>query len=462
MLRLLRTSSFRLAAAYGLITALAFLILFFLTYWAVSDALDRQIRADIRTELVDLIEERAGQSRTELAVEVTDKTKVKGAFRYLLSDEKGVKLAGNFDATTPFKGWRKIAFNPNTADGLEKSETGDDDNLLLAFGIRLSDGAFLMVGQNYYRVLAVQEAITVAFAWAASLALAFAILAGLIVSRQFLKRIDRINATTNAIIEGDLHERIPITGTSSELDRVAANLNAMLDKNQSLMESLKQVSSSIAHDLRTPLTRLRQSLEEARLAKLGPMQFETFIDQAASDTDGILATFSALLRIAHIESGSRRSGFKSVDLSSLADGIVEAYRPVAEDEKKTLQGVIEEAIHITGDEELLTQMLANLVENAIKHTPEGSAIRVSLMPAPSGAVLEVRDNGPGIPEQERQRVFERFYRLDRSRSTPGDGLGLALVAAVAELHRVSLRLESDDPGLRISLVFSSSIDPSAV
>jgi signal transduction histidine kinase len=219
------------------------------------------------------------------------------------------------------------------------------------------------------------------------------------------------------------------------------------------MESLRQVSSSIAHDLRTPLSRLRQYLEDVRLFAGGPGELQSAIDQAIAESDTLLSTFSALLRISQVESKSRRSGFKTVYLSGLFEKIAEAYAPVIEEAGKTLRSRIAAGASLTGDEELLTQMLANLVENAIKHTPTGAAISLTLEENSSLLVGCVADSGPGIPEPERKRVFERFYRLDRSRTTPGSGLGLSLVAAVADLHGIAVTLEDNRPGLRAVLQF---------
>jgi signal transduction histidine kinase len=275
----------------------------------------------------------------------------------------------------------------------------------------------------------------------------------MVMGQSFLRRIDAINTASQAIVKGRLKERIPVTGKGDELDELSRNLNRMLDSNQSLMESLRQVSSSIAHDLRTPLSRLRQYLEDVRLSADVPGELQSAIDQAIAESDTLLSTFSALLRISQVESKSRRSGFKSVYLSGLFEKIAETYAPVIEETGKTLTWKIAAGASFTGDEELLTQMLANLIENAIKHTPKGAVISLTL--EENSAVLfgTVADNGMGIPEGERKRVFERFYRLDRSRTTPGSGLGLSLVVAVADLHGIAVALEDNRPGLRVVLTF---------
>jgi signal transduction histidine kinase len=222
---------------------------------------------------------------------------------------------------------------------------------------------------------------------------------------------------------------------------------------QALMESLRHVSNDIAHDLRTPLGRLRQRLEDARLRARSLEDYETAVDRAIADTDAILATFSALLRIAQIESGTRKASFSAVDLSGVFRSIADAYGAVAEDRGQILTAAVTPGVDVRGDRELLMQMLANLVENAIRHTPEGARIGIGLERGADGPVGIVSDTGPGIPPEARDKVFQRFYRLDRSRSTAGNGLGLSLVAAVAETHGIAITLADNQPGLEVRLRF---------
>nr|WP_307730382.1 ATP-binding protein [Alsobacter ponti] len=286
-----------------------------------------------------------------------------------------------------------------------------------------------------------------------SFAMALAIGGGMLMSLGFLRRVEAINRTTANIVAGNLSERIPITGSFDELDTLAENLNAMLARIQTLMDGLRQVSTDIAHDLRTPLARLRQRLEAARDRVSGENGDVSEYEAALEEIDAILATFSALLRIAQIESGARLQGFRRVNLSAVFATVAEAYAPAAEDKGQTLTSAIEAGIDISGDRELLTQMLANLLENALHHAPQGASIRVTLTEHGRLAVGEVSDDGPGIPEAERANVLRRFYRLERSRGAPGNGLGLSLVAAVAELHHVDLSLEDNRPGLRVVMTF---------
>jgi signal transduction histidine kinase len=223
----------------------------------------------------------------------------------------------------------------------------------------------------------------------------------------------------------------------------------MLSRIQQLMDGLRQVSSDIAHDLRTPLGRLRQHLEDARERAKTTTEYDEATDAAIEEADGLLETFSALLRIAQVEAGAQKSGFSELDFSALVRSIGEAYQPAAEDSRHRLLIDVEDGANLTGDRQLLAQMISNLIENALNHTPEGTTVSVGLRKTGTGFEAEVADDGPGIPETEHGKVFDRFYRLDRSRSTAGSGLGLALVKAIAGLHGLSVRLEDRKPGLRV-------------
>jgi signal transduction histidine kinase len=452
MNRLINTSSFRLAAVYAGVSLIAFLTLFATAYLITTRALDRQIRFGIEAEYASLIAAAKSGASSELIKEIAERVRLPAgtSFFYFLSDGKGYKLAGNLNNVHRVAGWQVLQDLQATG---ETAQLGNDDHRLTAFGGYLPDKTFLLVGDDSYRIYDAQEAIIESFALASGLVVALAILPGLFMGQSFLGRIDSINRATDAIIRGHLKERIPTMGRGDELDQLSRNLNRMLDSNQGLMESLKQVSSSIAHDLRTPLSRLRQNLEDVRLSAGRREDIECAIEQAIVESDTLLATFSALLRISQVESKSRRAGFQTVYLSGIFEKIAEAYGPVVEEKGKEFTSKIALGLRFIGDAELLTQMLANLVENAIKHTPAAAAISMSLQESDEGLIGIVADNGLGIPETEHKRVFERFYRLDPSRTTPGSGLGLPLVAAVADLHGISVRLQNNCPGLRVKLHF---------
>jgi signal transduction histidine kinase len=261
-----------------------------------------------------------------------------------------------------------------------------------------------------------------------------------------------ITQTADAIIDGDLSRRIERSGSGDDFDHLSATLNVMLDRIGGLMENLRQVSNDIAHDLRTPLSRLRQDLEEARGRDLTPGDFKRVIDGAMAEADALLETFSALLRIAQIEAGSRRSAFRSVDLSDVLRTVADAYGPAVEEGGGTLRAEIAPDVRVTGDRGLLSQLFVNLVENALHHGAPGT-IALRLLRQSAGVIAEVADDGPGVPADERANVFRRFYRLERSRTTPGSGLGLSTVAAIVELHHAAIELQDNAPGLRVAIRF---------
>jgi signal transduction histidine kinase len=250
---------------------------------------------------------------------------------------------------------------------------------------------------------------------------------------------------------------VPLAGTSDDFDRLAATLNRMLERIALLMESLRQVSSDVAHDLRTPLTRLYQRLEVAREFAKGEPTYEASINAALAEAQGLLDTFSALLRIAQVEGGSPRSRFRLVDLTAVAETVADAYRPDAEQGGRLLISRLALGAFVSGDQELLTQAVANLVENAVRHTPSGTRVDVRLQDhGEAGLVLSVEDDGPGVSKAELPRLTDRFYRAECSRTTPGNGLGLTLVSAIAELHGTTLELSAMSPGFRAAMAFVRS------
>jgi signal transduction histidine kinase len=276
---------------------------------------------------------------------------------------------------------------------------------------------------------------------------------GLLLSRRTVRKIERINQTARSIISGDLSRRIPVTNRNDDFDQLADNLNQMLDRIQTLMEDIRRVSDNIAHDLRTPLTRLRQHLEEARQEEDAESRTAANLESSIKEADSLLVTFNALLRIARIEAGEMKAGFASLDFRTLLDDVVEFYEPLAEEKSQQLKVELRNNITSLGDRDLLFQALANVIENAIKYTPVNGKIEISLAQRHEEAVITISDNGPGIPEAEREKVFRRFYRLDQSRSTSGNGLGLSMVSAVITMHNGIINLMDNRPGLRTEMRF---------
>ena len=449
-----RTASFRLATLYVVVFAVSAMVLGGAVFLAARSALRQQMAAHIEVEAAFLRDEfRVGGLDRLLAV-VRTRSRGASALDYLVQDGHGARLAGEMPpvGSSPKPGWTTIEVPDVTEDA------GQDERVR-ALVTDLGDGLVLAVGDDLGRIAEVESSIATAFVWTVGLVALLGILGGVLLSRAFLARVDAITRTAEAIIGGDLARRVPLRGTGDDLDRLAGALNRMLDRIGALMDSLRQVSGDVAHDLRTPLTRLYQRLESARTHAGSIGDYEAAIDGAVREAEGLLDTFSALLRIAQVEGASPRGGFGTVDLSGVADSVADAYRPDAEEAGHRLVADVSPGIFVHGDQELLTQALANLVENALRHTPAGTRIGVSLSREPdAGARLVVEDNGPGVEPAELPRLTHRFYRSEGSRTTPGNGLGLSLVAAVAELHGTELLLERGAPGLRATLRLSSLSD----
>jgi signal transduction histidine kinase len=283
--------------------------------------------------------------------------------------------------------------------------------------------------------------------------LVLALVGGVLMSLSAQRRVSAINRTARQIIGGDLSQRVPVTGSRDEYDSLAVSINAMLDQIESLLESVRHVGDSIAHDLKTPLTRLRNRLE--KLAVAGAVD-PSDLEQCVGESDRLLATFNALLRIARIESGAYRAAFGKVDLAGILRDVCDLYQPAAEDRHVSLHYDATHPVEIFGDRELLAQAVTNLLDNAIKYTSAGGQVEVTIEVAEQACRLVVRDTGPGIPLGEIDNVQRRFVRLDGARSEPGNGLGLALVRAVVDQHRGRLQIENRSPGLEVSIELSKS------
>ncbi len=431
--------------------AVSALVLGAAVFLSARSALEQQMQVRIEAEAALLGEEFHGGGGLErLLALVRARGRGVTALDYLVQDRDGAHLAGEVPAMSALRpGWTVL-------DVPQAREDDGKPERVRALVMDLGGGLLLAVGDDLGRIAEIEEAVATAFLWTVGLAAVLGIGGGVLLSRAFLARVDAIGRTAEAIIAGDLTRRIPLKGTGDDLDRLAGTLNCMLDRIGVLMESLHQVSSDVAHDLRTPLSRLYQRLEDARSYARSIAEYEAAIDGAVREAEGLLDTFSALLRIAQVEGASPRAGFAAVDLSAVAESVADAYRPDAEEAGHVLAAEVAPGVTLHGDQELLTQAAANLVENALRHTPAGTRITVRLTArtgAGIGACLSIEDNGPGVEADSLPRLVHRFYRGERSRTTPGNGLGLSLVAAVADLHGAMLRLRNVEPGLRVSLLF---------
>ncbi|MGZ5988669.1 MAG: sensor histidine kinase [Rhizomicrobium sp.] len=446
---LTRTTSFKLVLLYVLVFSASVLALAALTYFVATSALDQQIRARIQAESDGLRGEYASGGLHQLlgAVEERRRGRLRDGLVYTIFDSHDHRVFGTLPASSLVSGWSEVRGPP---DG---DEPAGETERLAVLGLKLPGNEWVLVADDIGRVSVLGDVVLRAFGVVVLLSVTIAIIGGFVLSLGFLRQVEAISNTAEAIIAGDLRRRVPLRSGGDELDRLAATLNRMLDRITNLMESLRQVSNDIAHDLRTPLGRLRQDLEEVRRTPRAAGEYERAIDQAIRESDDILETFGALLRIAQIESGSRKSGFRVIDLSELVEQIADTYRPVAEDEGRTLLAITAPNVKVEGDRELLAQMIVNLVENAIAHTRAGTTIKLLLERVGKQGVLTVSDNGPGVPQDELQNIFKRFYRLEPSRGTPGNGLGLSLVDAIADLHGLTIETCGNAPGLRVSLTF---------
>jgi signal transduction histidine kinase len=450
--RILRSSTFRLVLLYMALVSGSVLLLFGFIYWATAGFMDRQVDVTIEAEIQGLAEQYRQRGLGGLKTVIAERVAKDpiGSSVYLLVDADLQPIVGNLSrwpaAPVSEDGWIDFTLRERGSDGSEEHRARGRAFLLVG-SLRL------LVGRDIRDLEATRSLIVGALGWGLAISVGLALAGGLTMTSSMVRRIEAINDTSREIVEGDLTRRIPASGAGDDFDKLVANLNGMLDRITGLMETVRQVSDNIAHDLRTPLTRLRSRLEIAR-AQQGERDPEAraAVEQAIEEADGLLSTFQALLRIARIEAEQRREGFAAVDLALLLTDVAELYEPVAAERDQTLAVQMREAASVDGDRDLLFQAVANLVDNAIKYTPAGGRIVLGLVPTGDGAEVYVADTGPGIPPDQRERVFDRFHRLEVSRSTPGSGLGLSLVRAVARLHGATIRLSDNGPGLRIALV----------
>ena len=446
--RLLRTSSFRLTLAYAGLFGASVIILFAVIYWATDIYITRSLDAAVDSDFTELEDSLNDGGQSLLAAQIHDRLRQmpRGPMHYLLQDRNGNVIAGDLPAFN--RGSSRFDIAPN-----DRGSSARHEPPVRARGAALSDGDYLLVGIDAHSREEMHELILRAFGWGSAITLVLAFGGGVLLSGGLLHRIETISRAIRDIMAGDFSRRIPVRGADDEFDHLVTSLNAMLDRIQSSMESVSQVSNDIAHDLRTPLTRLRQHLERAQHRARSPAEWQAAAADCIAEMDVILDTFGALLRIAQIESGAATRHFGETDLSDLLRTIAEVYEPMAEEKGQSFTAKIPPGLTVLGDRELLGQMLANIIENAMKHSPTGAMIDLVTTASPIKIVVAVSDSGPGIPEGERSNVFRRFYRIESSRSTPGSGLGLSLVEAIARLHQVSVDLADNSPGLRVTLGF---------
>lgn len=442
-----RTSTFQLTVLYAVMLAISTVALAAFLYWSTIGFLQRQTDSTIDVEITGLREQYRvlGLDGLNRVIGNRIRSGDDPEALYLFADRSLRPLAGNMtrwpDLVSREDGWYSFA---HSRDGRETAAR--------ARVLALPEGLVLLVGREVSDFDQLLSLVIKAFAWGSGLVIILALAGGLFMSNQVLKRIESINSTTRSIVTGDLHQRVPTRGTQDEFDQLAGNLNRMLDQIERLMGGIRHVGDSIAHDLRTPLTRLRHSLEEAtRSDNIDAMRVD--LQAAIDDADGLLSTFSALLRIARLESGSYLERKESVVLATLVRDAIELYEAVADERKLDVSSDVECKDEIPGDRDLIFQLVVNLLDNALKYTPEGGKIHLSVHRDGDLLVLTVTDTGPGIAADQIDKITARFYRIDPSRQLPGSGLGLALVQAVADHHGASLAFSDNAPGLRAQVSF---------
>ena len=423
-------------------------------YWSTAGYMALQTDDTIEAEVTGLAE-RYGVSGLDGLVRSIDERisrKPNGDAVYLLTDDQLAPLIGNLDrwprVAKDSDGWLTFNLEQTTGDGDEVTHRARARPFTLRGGYRL------LVGRDMHALDATRSLIVRAIAWGLAITVIMALAGGFMLSRRTMRRLEAINETSRRIMSGDLSRRIPTRSTDDDFDQLADNLNGMLDTIEQLMEDVRRVTDNVAHDLRTPLTRLRNRLEALKRSSERNGDHAP-IEAALADADGLLTTFNALLRIASIESGRRRAAFEDIPLDEVMRDVTELYEPLAEAKNQKLDVVFSDSVQVRGDRDLLFQAFANLLDNAIKYTPPGGDIRVSLDDGVAGPRIRIVDSGPGIPEQSREQVFKRFYRLEDSRHTPGNGLGLSLVEAVARLHKADIKL-GGEPGLDVQFAFQKA------
>jgi signal transduction histidine kinase len=462
--KLVRSTAFRLTLVYLLIFVLYAAAL--LAYFALNTGrlITEQITATVETEIAVLTEQYTVGGLRRLVLILENRSLRPGSSLYLVTTPTGQALAGNVGSLAPGvidrTGWSETVYRR-----LDEQDTAEHSALVRV--VQLSGGFRLLVGRDLEERGRMREIITAAARGSVALVVVLGLAGGFFVTRRVLRRFDAMTATTQRIMAGDLSERLPVAGTGDELDRLASNLNDMLDRIEALMLGLKEVSDNIAHDLKTPLTRLRNRCEAALRTANDEPEYRAALESMLDESEGLIRTFDALLMIARAESGQARENMTAFDAAEIVHGVAELYEPLAEEKGLAVKLDAPEPAMIQGNRELLSQALANLVDNAIKYarpveSGEGRAekppaeIVLAVRQEGDRVLLSVADRGPGIPAADRTRAVERFARLEQSAAEPGSGLGLSLAAAVARLHGGELRLEDNAPGLKVVIALPHS------
>ena len=455
--KLFRTTAFKLSLAYLAVFAIcAFLALGYVA-WNARAVLDDQIVSTIDAEINGLSEQYNSGGLRRLISVVERRSKEPGASLYLVTTANGDHVVGNV-ASVP----AAVLAKPGQSEvSYGRGEANADEHYAIVQVFTLPGGFRLLVGRDTEERDRLRAVIGRAFASSLAAVIVLGIIGGWLAASRVLARVDAMTRTTRAIMAGDLDDRLAVAGNGDELDRLATNLNQMLERIGELMRGMREVSDNIAHDLKTPLTRLRNRADEALRRSSSAEELRAALEAVIEEGDGLIRVFNALLMIARLEAGSAGELMATLDLGASARSVGELYEVLAEDHGLTIEVQAPTGVVIQANRELIGQALANLVDNALKYgSPvEGGAgrILIAVERRPGAAVLTVSDHGPGIPEEEREHVLARFVRLEKSRSRPGFGLGLSLVNAVMRIHRGTLRLADNGPGLKVEMVFPRAL-----
>jgi signal transduction histidine kinase len=457
---LFRTTAFKLSLAYLLIFSIGAGVIIGWVGWNVRRLLDEQIAATVEAEINGLSEQYARGGIRVIVDVIERRTRQPGASLYLVTNFAGQAIAGNIaqlpSGVLDQPGVRETTYERQGELGVERRALARI--FLLPGGFRLLVGRDLEDREALRRVFS--RALLTSLFWL----IVIGTIGGLLVARRVLRRVDGMNDSVRSIMSGDLSRRLPLSRANDELERLAINLNSMLDRIVELMKGLREVSDNIAHDLKTPLTRLRNRAEEALRIAQTPDEFRGALEKTIEESDTLIRIFNALLMIARMEAGSEIEGKTDFDAGDVARDLVELYEPAAEDAQMRIETDIGSGLTVHGSRELIGQALANLIDNALKYGASPNAdhpsiVRVSATAEGGQVLLRVGDRGPGIAASEREHVLGRFVRLEGSRSRPGSGLGLSLAAAVARLHNGEIRIEDNAPGLLVTLVIPAAAAP---
>lgn len=449
---LMKMTAVRLSAVYLLLFALGSVGLVYYVTNTATEIIEAQSRTAIEEEIVELGQVYSVTGIAGLVRSIDRRARQPGAGLYLATDATGRIIAGNVESLQA----GILDEEGATPGAFGYTRYGDDAgeiHVAVADVYRLPNGMRILVGRDQSDTIRFREVVRSALVWSLAAMGAFAVLAWFLIGRRALRRLDRMSAASARILAGDLDERLPVVGAGDEFDRLSDNLNTLLARIAQLQEGLRQVSDNIAHDLKTPLARLRSKAEVAALTAENE-ETKASLDGMIVDADQMIRTFDALLMISRVEAGSHPVLKSTIDLAAIAADVTELYEPLAEEAGATIELQASPPIHIAASRELVAQALSNLIDNALKYggSDESPAhVTVAVEDDGDQAIVTVCDDGPGIPEDKRERVVERFYRLDESRTRPGSGLGLSLVRAIANVHGGSMVLEDSHPGLKVSL-----------